>query len=161
MLVRSVKHKGLKRLLENDDPRGVSADQVNRVRKILIAVITAKSLDAEYGGLSLMTDAEPITKIGMKPLHPGAFIREEIFEPLQLSVPKAAKALGVRVATVYDLVNGKSSLSPEMALRIEKAFGVNMDMLLNMQTWFDTHAMRERADEIAVRRFVPDAPVDG
>ena len=48
-----------------------------------------------------------------------------------------------------------------MALRIEKAFGVNMDMLLKMQAWFDACAMRDRANEIAVQRFVPESPAQG
>jgi antitoxin HigA-1 len=52
-------------------------------------------------------------------------------------------------------VNGKASVSPEMAMRIAKAFGVNMNTLLRMQTWFDTYTMRERADQIAVEPFVP------
>lgn len=94
-------------------------------------------------------------KIGMKPSHPGAFIRDEILAELGLSVSKAAELLGVRRATLSDLVNEKASLSPEMALRIEKAFGVSMDMLLRMQAWFDTVAMRAQADRIAVQRYVP------
>jgi antitoxin HigA-1 len=92
-------------------------------------------------------------KVGMKPPHPGVFIREEILKPLELSIVKAAKVLGVRRATLSDLVNAKSAVSPEMALRIEKAFGVNMDILLKMQTWFDTCAMRERASKIKVSQY--------
>ncbi len=61
--------------------------------------------------------------------------------------------LGVRRATLSDLVNEKTSLSPEMALRIEKASGVNMDTLLQMQTWHDARAMRERSKEIRVGRY--------
>ena len=94
-------------------------------------------------------------KIGMKPPHPGEFIRSEVLEELGLSVSRAAEILGVRRATLSDLINGKAAMSPEMALRIEKAFGVSMDTLLRMQAWFDTCAVRERADQIAVERFVP------
>ena len=54
--------------------------------------------------------------------------------------------------TLSDLVNGKASLSLEMALRIEKAFGVSMDTLLRMGAWYNGHAMRRRADEIDVKR---------
>jgi addiction module HigA family antidote len=100
-----------------------------------------------------------VEKIGMKPPHPGVFIREEILEPLDLSLAKAAEALGVRRATLSDLVNEKAALSPEMALRVEKAFGVSMETLLRMQAWFDTWTMREHADDIHVKRFVPDSPV--
>lgn len=97
---------------------------------------------------------EATITIGMKPPHPGVFIREEILEPLDLSVAQASEVLGVRRATLSDLVNSKAGLSPEMALRIEKAFGVSMDTLLKMQAWFDACAMRERADQISVKRFV-------
>src|SRR5215469_641605 len=95
-------------------------------------------------------------KIGMTPPQPGAFIREEILEELNLSISAAADALGVRRATLSDLVNGGAALSPEMALRIEKAFGVDMDMLLRMQAWHDATAMRRRAGEIDVKRYHPN-----
>ena len=93
-------------------------------------------------------------KIGMKPSHPGAFIRAEILDELHLSVSKAAEVLGVRRATLSDLLNEKAGLSPEMALRIEKAFGVSMDTLLKMQAWFDTYTMREQADTIDVHPYL-------
>jgi len=94
----------------------------------------------------------------MTPPHPGAFIREEVLNELGLSVSRAAEVLGVRRATLSDVVNGNASLSPEMALRIEKAFGVNMDTLLRMQAWYDSHAMRRRARDIRVKRFVSSEP---
>jgi addiction module HigA family antidote len=94
-------------------------------------------------------------KIGMRPSPPGEFIREEILVPLGLSVSRAAEVLGVRRATLSDFLNGKSALSPEMALRIEKAFDVSMDMLLRMQAWHDSYTTRQRADEIDVKRFTP------
>src|SRR5271169_4618874 len=102
--------------------------------------------------------SEEIKKIGMRPSHPGEFIREEILSELGLSVARAAAILGVRRATLSDLVNGHAALSPEMALRIEKAFGVKMDMLLRMQAWFDTFAMRQKAGEIDVKPFSPPGP---
>ena len=98
--------------------------------------------------------SEVSLKIGMKPSHPGAFIRAEILDELHLSVSKAAEVLGVRRATLSDLVNEKAGLSPEMALRIEKAFGVSMDTLLKMQAWFDTYTMREQADTIDVHPYL-------
>jgi addiction module HigA family antidote len=97
-------------------------------------------------------------KIGMAPPHPGAFIREEILDELALSVSAAADVLGVRRATLSDLVNGNAALSPEMALRVEKAFGVDMDTLLRMQAWHDAHAMRRRAGEIDVKPYHRPAP---
>ena len=93
-------------------------------------------------------DANEI-QVNMTPSHPGDFIRTEIVEELGLSVTKAAEILGVRRATLSDLLNGNSTLSPEMALRIEKAFAVSMDMLLRMQAWYDTSQMRaqDRRDQ--------------
>jgi antitoxin HigA-1 len=97
-------------------------------------------------------------RIGMAPPHPGAFIREEILNPLCLSVSEAARVLDVRRATLSDLINGNASLSAEMALRIEKAFGSKMETLLNMQAWHDAHAMRQREGEIAVKPYRHPAP---
>jgi addiction module HigA family antidote len=61
----------------------------------------------------------------------------------------------VRRATLSDLVNGRAALSPEMALRIEKVFGIPMHTLLRMQAWHDSHLMRQRAAEIDVKRYEP------
>src|ERR1700748_2257417 len=97
------------------------------------------------------------SKIGMTPPHPGVFIREEILDELKLSVGDAAEVLGVRRATLSDLVNGNAALSPEMALRIEKAFDVDMEMLLRMQAWHDARAIRRRAGESNVQRDHPPA----
>ena len=97
-------------------------------------------------------------RIGMAPPHPGAFIRDEILDELVLSVSEAAKVLDVRRATLSDLINGNAALSAEMALRIEKAFGMKMETLLNMQAWFDAYTMRKRAHEIEVRPYRIPAP---
>ena len=95
-------------------------------------------------------------QVGMTPSHPGEFVRAEVVEELGLSVSRAARILDVRRATLSDLLNGKAGLSPEMALRLEKAFGVDMDLLLRMQAWYDTCRMRARANDLAVRRYEPD-----
>jgi len=89
------------------------------------------------------------------PPHPGDLIRTEIIEALGLSISKAAEILKVRRATLSDLLHGKCALTPEMALRIEKAFGPNMDHLLRMQLAYDVAKTREHSREIAVRRYVP------
>ena len=92
-------------------------------------------------------------KVNMTPSHPGDFIRTEIIEALGLNVTKAAGILGVRRATLSALLNNNAALSPEMALRIEKAFDVSMDMLLRMQAWYDASQMRSHASEITVQRY--------
>lgn len=94
-------------------------------------------------------------EIKMTPAHPGEFIRAEVLEPLGLNVTRSAEILGVRRATLSDLLNGRAGVSPEMALRIEKAFNVSMDLLLRMQAWHDAARMRARTDEIAVQRYQP------
>ena len=94
-------------------------------------------------------------KINMTPSHPGHFIRTEIIEELGLNVTKTAEILGVRRATLSDLLQGKSALSPEMAIRIEKAFALDMDLLLRMQAWHDATAMRARAHEFNVQPYQP------
>ena len=88
------------------------------------------------------------------PPHPGDLIRSEIIEALGLSISKAASLLKVRRATLSDLLNGKSALTPEMALRIEKAFGPEMDHLLRMQVAYDVARMRRQSDRINVERYV-------
>jgi len=89
------------------------------------------------------------------PPHPGDLIRTEIIEALDLSVSKAADILKVRRATLSDLLHGKSALTPQMALRIEKAFGPDMDYLLQMQLAYDVAKTREHARDIVVKRYAP------
>ena len=87
------------------------------------------------------------------PPHPGDLIRSEIFEALGPSISKASGILGIRRAILSDLVNCKSSLIPEMALRIEKAFGPDMDHLLRMQLAYDIARMRQSSRKIAVKPY--------
>ena len=89
------------------------------------------------------------------PPHPGDLIRTEVIEALGLSVSKAAEILGVRRATLSDLLHGKASLTPDMALRIEKAFGPEMDHLLRMQLAYDVSKTREHAKNLSIERYVP------
>lgn len=87
------------------------------------------------------------------PPHLGGFIRREIIEPLGLSVTDAATALGVTRQALSNLLNERTSLSPDMALRIEKAFGPKMDHLMRMQLAFDLAQARRNEAEIRVKRF--------
>ena len=88
------------------------------------------------------------------PPHPGDLIRTEVIEALGLNVSKAAEILKVRRATLSDLLHGKAALTPEMALRIEKAFGPEMDHLLCMQLVYDVSKTREYAKNISIERYV-------
>lgn len=87
------------------------------------------------------------------PPHPGEFIRTEIIAPTGLSVTAAAAALGVSRPTLSSLLNGKADLSGDMALRLEKAFGVKMDTLMRMQSAYDIAQTRKREKQIRVRRI--------
>ena len=89
------------------------------------------------------------------PPHPGDLIKTEIIEALGLSVSKAAEVLKVRRATLSELLHGKTALTPRMALRVEKAFGPDMDHLLRMQLAYDIARTREHAREVGVKRYVP------
>ena len=88
------------------------------------------------------------------PPHPGELVGEDVIRPLGLSVKKAAELLDVRRATLSDVIHGKAALSAEMALRIEKAFGVSMDLLLKMQAGYDAAQARQKAGKIKVTRYV-------
>ncbi len=87
------------------------------------------------------------------PAHPGSFIRHEVIEPLNLTVTAAASILGVTRAALSTLLNERAQLSPEMALRLEKAFGISMDTLMRMQNSYDIAQTRKRAAEIKVERY--------
>jgi addiction module HigA family antidote len=87
------------------------------------------------------------------PPHPGEFIRTEIIAPLTLTVSAAARALGVSRPALSTLLNGRSDLSGDMALRMEKAFGVKMDTLMRMQSAWDIAQTRKREGSIKVRRY--------
>jgi addiction module HigA family antidote len=96
-----------------------------------------------------------INGIRMKnPAHPGGFVKSEIVEALELSVTDAARVLGVTRPALSALLNQRAALSSEMALRIEKAFGVSMDTLMRMQNSYDIAQARRRAGKIKVARFV-------
>ena len=94
------------------------------------------------------------------PAHPGGFVRHEIIEALDLTVTGAAMALGVTRAALSAVLNERARLSPEMALRIEKAFGVSMDTLMRMQNSYDIAKARTRAGEIEVAPFKATATGD-
>jgi antitoxin HigA-1 len=90
------------------------------------------------------------------PPHPGELIREDIVGALGLTISRAAELIGVRRATLSDVTRRKASVSSEMALRLEKAFGVSMDLLLKMQAGYDACQARRHSDKIKVKRYHPD-----
>ncbi len=87
------------------------------------------------------------------PVHPGRIVRQDCLEPLGLSVTKAAKVLGVSRQTLNNVVNEKAGISPEMAIRISKAFGGTAETWLQMQIKYDLAEVRKYESEICVQRF--------
>ena len=87
------------------------------------------------------------------PPHVGGFVKHEIVAPLDLTVTDAAKALGITRPALSALLNEHVDLSPEMALRLEKAFGVSMDTLMRMQNSYDIAKARKGAKAIKVQRW--------
>jgi addiction module HigA family antidote len=88
-----------------------------------------------------------------QPAHPGRFVKTVILEPLGLSVTEAAKALGVTRVALSRLINEQASLSPDMAIRLDKAFGADMETLMRMQNSHDIAQARQRVGGIKVARF--------
>jgi addiction module HigA family antidote len=87
------------------------------------------------------------------PAHPGRIVRSACLEPLGLSVTAGAEILGVTRQTLTKVVNGKSSISPEMAIRLTKAFGSTEETWLRMQLAYDLAAARKDESKIKVRRY--------
>lgn len=88
------------------------------------------------------------------PPHPGLTVRHDCLEPLGLSVTEGAKVLGVTRQTLNNLVNGKAGISPEMAVRLSKAFGSRPEVWLGMQADYDLAQVLKRKDAIKVKRVV-------
>jgi addiction module HigA family antidote len=88
------------------------------------------------------------------PSHPGELMRDNLAD-LGLSVAAGAAGLGITRQQLYNVINGKNGVTPEMALRLEKAFGGSADIWLRMQGNYDPAQVRRREKEIAVTRFVP------
>lgn len=86
-------------------------------------------------------------------VHVGDWLKTEIVEPASISVKDLADHFGVSRQAVSTLLNGKSGLSAEMAIRFEKAFGVKADTLLRMQTSYELAQARQHEDEIKVQKL--------
>ena len=85
------------------------------------------------------------------PLHPGRIVKQDCVEPLELTITEAARALGVTRQALNNLVNGKAGISPEMAVRLSKAFGASPEMWLRLQANYELAQVRQ--DEIEVKRY--------
>jgi addiction module HigA family antidote len=91
----------------------------------------------------------------LNPVHPGRILKTEVIEAHNLTVTEAAKVLRVSRRALASLLNAKADLSGEMALRFEKAFGVDMDTLMRMQNSYSIAQTRRREKQIKVERYEP------
>jgi|SRR5712675_1410385 antitoxin HigA-1 len=89
------------------------------------------------------------------PPHPGEIIREECLKPLGLTVTAAATGLGITRKALSELLNGHTGLSPEMAIRLAKAFGSSAETWLRLQMQYDLWQAEQRAETIQVERLAP------
>lgn len=89
-----------------------------------------------------------------KPPHPGRSIKDACLEPLGLTVTEGATVLGVARHTLSRVINGQAGISPEMAIRLEKAFGGSADSWLRMQAAYDLAQARQHENQIHVDRYV-------
>lgn len=93
------------------------------------------------------------------PPHPGLSVRLDCLEPVGLSVTEAARVLGVTRQALNNVVNGKAGISPDMAIRLDKAFGGTAEAWLALQTAYDLAEARKRARGMSIQRFkAPRAP---
>ncbi len=88
-----------------------------------------------------------------KPPHPGRIIRQECIEPLGLTVTEAAQHLGVTRQTLNNLVNERAGISPEMAVRLSKAFGSSPEVWLGLQMDYDLAEVEKKSGRIKVKRI--------
>lgn len=189
-MIRSFKHRGLKRLYERGDRSGIRPDLLDTVERILTVLDSASSpqgldlpryplhpLKGDLRGFWSVTvranwrivfrfegedafdveltdyhSGERNTMPMKNPVHPGRVVRNDCLEPLGLSVTAAAKALGITRQALNNVVNGKSGISPEMAIRLSKAFGSTPETWLRMQLAYDLAAARKNESHIKVRR---------
>ena len=91
------------------------------------------------------------------PPHPGLSVRHDCLEPLGLSVTEAARKLGVSRKQLSDVVNGHSGISPEMAIRLDRAFGGDANTWYRLQAAYDLAQAMKQADQIKVERLSPVA----
>lgn len=91
----------------------------------------------------------------LNPPHPGLSVRFDCLEPLGLSITAGAQVLGVSRQALNNLVNGKAAISPEMAIRLDKAFGGGAEVWLGMQSGYDLARVMKRVGEIKVKRYEP------
>ena len=98
-------------------------------------------------------------KRGMKPTHPGAILREDILKGMNLSITKAAEGLDVSRKTLSEIVNENAAITAEMALRLERGFGVDATFWLDMQAKYDLWKVQNSGRVAHIHRIAPNKAV--
>ncbi len=98
-------------------------------------------------------------KKGMKPSHPGAILREDILKEMNISITKAAEALQVSRKTLSEIVNENAGITAEMAVRLEKGFGVEAQLWLTMQAKYDLWKVQHSGKVARINRIAPNRAV--
>jgi len=93
-----------------------------------------------------------------QPVHPGIIVKHDCIKALGLSVSAAASVLGVTRPTLSKVINGRAAVSPEMAIRLAKAFGSRPEVWLGMQSAYDLAQVRQTEDRIKVKRYKGQPP---
>jgi addiction module HigA family antidote len=137
--------------------RGFWSVTVRANWRIIFRFEREDAFDVELNRLPLKKKKEKKVPVPMKnPPHPGRSIRSACLEPLGLSISQAAKILGVTRQALNNVIAGKSAISPEMAIRLTKAFGSTEETWLRMQLAYDLAAARKNESKITVlRQHVP------
>ena len=91
-------------------------------------------------------------KRGMKPVHPGAIVREDILKPLELTVTDAARALDVSRKQLSEIINERAALTAEMAVRLDQAFGVSAEFWIDLQKKYEVWVVEHRG-KVKLRRY--------
>ena len=91
------------------------------------------------------------------PAHPGEILRDLCLEPLSLTITEVAKTLGVARKTLSELVNGKAGVSPEMAIRLSKAFKTTPEFWMNLQQQYDLWHAQQKIGDIQIQELTPSS----
>jgi len=94
----------------------------------------------------------------MEPSHPGEILKHHHIEPLGLTITDAAKGLGVSRNQLSAILNGRSGISPEMAVRLSEAFGTSVELWMNLQNQYDTWHAKNTVSRTGIKRFYEHTP---
>ncbi len=145
----------MRRLFEKDDGSKLPPEMLDRIRLILSTLHAAQEIEGVNLPTFRLHTLKGVKIMEMKnPVHPGELVKE-CLNDLGLTVAEAAKGLGITRQQLHNVIAGRSSVTPEMAIRFEKAFGSTADTWLRMQMNYDLAQVRKRAANITVERLTP------